>query len=292
MRLHEQLTALRKAIHIALKNAPATARDAVIVFVLGLIVWADFETLPFIYLTGFYLLPIYLAIWYCEIRLALFVTVVATAMNFYITSKDIPADTPFWQSALAYASVTLVFIIFFAMMRSLKAAVYRLKSENQTDALTSLRSRRNFFEMAQFEISRAARSGDPFTMAMIDLDNFKHVNDTQGHSAGDALLVAVSRCLTAGLREIDIVGRLGGDEFAVLLPGATGDHATAVLERLHSSLRTLLHSFSPSVSSSIGAVFVPSGLNITVAAIIERADAVMYSVKHASKDGIIVESLA
>lgn len=285
------LRTFRRSLHLALKNTPALVADGLMALTVGLIMWAHIATPPFLVLTGFYLIPIHIAIWYCRRGTILLVIGAAIATSFYTTWRGIPLDTPLWEEVLAYLSIALVFLVFSILMSSLKSSFHRLKEENQTDALTGLRSRRNFLDMAQFEFSRAARSRDSFTLAMIDLDNFKHVNDTQGHAAGDALLVAVSRCITSNLREIDIVGRLGGDEFAILLPGGNLDQAIAVFERLHASLKTLLHSFSPLVSASIGAVFVPSGTTITVGDAIEKADAVMYSVKHEAKNSVLVRSL-
>lgn len=256
-----------------------------------LIAWLDFWTPPYIFLIGFYLLPIYLAIWYCSRALVGVVLGISLPTSLYMAALNIPPTEPFWERTLAYISVVIVLIGFVLVMTGLKKSFGRLLEENQTDALTGLRSRRNFIEMASFEISRATRSAEPMTLALVDLDNFKHINDTQGHAAGDALLVAASRCMTSAVRNIDIVGRLGGDEFVILLPGTDVHEGTRVLERLHANLRTLLQSFSPRVTASVGAVTLSAEMDISVADVLDKADAVMYSVKSASKDGVIVRPL-
>ena len=98
--------------------------------------------------------------------------------------------------------------------------------------------------------------------------------------------------MASALRDSDIVGRLGGDEFAILLPETGADEARVVLERVHCSLRTLMQSFSHLASTSMGAVTAPGGMELPVIDIMERADAVMYTVKHGLKDGLTVEELA
>ena len=182
-----------------------------------------------------------------------------------------------------------VFVTFSILISYLRTLLMQLREESQTDALTGLRSRRHFMSMSQFEIYRSSRDGDAFTMAIVDLDNFKYVNDSQGHSAGDALLVAVSRCMTSTLRESDLVGRLGGDEFALALPRTNRAEAIEVLERLHFNLRNLLQSFSQRVTASIGGVTVLPGFEVTVERLCDEADGVMYSVKRSSKDAVTVK---
>lgn len=85
-----------------------------------------------------------------------------------------------------------------------------------TDYLTGALNPRGFYERVQQEIGRSARTHKPFAVAYIDLDNFKVVNDTLGHSVGDELLITVVSILDNHLRKIDVVARLGGDEFAIL----------------------------------------------------------------------------
>ena len=281
-----------KALLDAYENTHMMVRDSVAVLLLALVSWVDFFTPLYISLTGFYFVPIYLAIWYGRRVAAVAVIVVSVGISLYMATKNLPAGAPFWHSVLAYGSFVIVFSGFGALIFYLKSLFTRLQDESQTDALTGLRSRRSFLEMAQLAMTRNARSGNALTLALVDIDNFKHVNDTQGHATGDALLIAVSRCMSAALRESDIVGRLGGDEFALLLPETGADEARAVLERVHDSLRTLLQSFSHVASTSMGAVTAPDGMVLPVIDIMERADAVMYTVKNGLKDGLTVEELA
>jgi diguanylate cyclase (GGDEF)-like protein len=87
-----------------------------------------------------------------------------------------------------------------------------------TDSLTGLANRRTLDEELVLEWRRADRVGDSLAFVMLDLDNFKQVNDTHGHPAGDAVLRAVGRCARPGVRQVDLGGRYGGEEFALILP--------------------------------------------------------------------------
>lgn len=88
------------------------------------------------------------------------------------------------------------------------------------DFLTGVLNSRAFYEMAQVEMARAARQDSPLSLAYIDLDDFKEVNDTLGHSTGDRVLQAVAATIMEDIRLTDAVARLGGDEFAILLSGS------------------------------------------------------------------------
>ena len=107
---------------------------------------------------------------------------------------------------------------------------------SRADPLTGCLNRRGFGERFQAELNAAERSGQPVALLQIDLDRFKDINDTQGHAAGDELLIWVVRTLQEALRPTDWVGRLGGDEFAVLLPGASRGNAVEVADRVRYAL--------------------------------------------------------
>ena len=150
-----------------------------------------------------------------------------------------------------------------------------------TDALTGLPNRRLFLDRAEQALLRARRAGGAAAVIIIDLDDFKEVNDTLGHHAGDELLVCVARRLRRALRESDTVARLGGDEFAVVLPDVTDAGAAA---RVAAELRTaiarpaVVAGLSLDTEASMGiAVFPAHGAD--VAQLLQRADVAMYQAK-------------
>lgn len=104
------------------------------------------------------------------------------------------------------------------------------------DPLTELLNRRGFEVRAREELRRAARAGSTVSLLMIDANDFKRINDTWGHQAGDRALQAIARGIKACVRQYDLVGRLGGDEFAVLLPGIDSDMAAALVPRVLESI--------------------------------------------------------
>lgn len=125
------------------------------------------------------------------------------------------------------------------------------------DELTGLSNRRHFFEQAAALFEQARREGQPATLALMDIDFFKQVNDTYGHAAGDEVLRHVARLLRATLRETDIYARVGGEEFAILLPQTALEPGLAVLERLRRALEAHPVPVDPAhtlrVTTSIGA---------------------------------------
>ncbi|NIR60430.1 MAG: EAL domain-containing protein, partial [Gammaproteobacteria bacterium] len=131
----------------------------------------------------------------------------------------------------------------------------RLRWQATHDPLTELCNRRHLEEAIERELSRLRRSRERSALVYIDLDRFKHINDTAGHAAGDELLIAVSRELRARLRSSDLLARLGGDEFAVLLRNVAEDDIEAAAERFRGALADCAFSFDGrryEISGSVG----------------------------------------
>jgi diguanylate cyclase (GGDEF)-like protein len=155
----------------------------------------------------------------------------------------------------------------------------------RSDYVTGAISIRYFYELAQIELKRAQRHQLPFTLAYIDLDNFKTVNDRLGHSTGDRVLRAVTDGISRQVRPADLVARLGGDEFALLLPETDGDAAKTVINKVHTCLVNEMLRNGWMVTFSVGVVTfneVPK----TVDEMVKMADNAMYSVKATGKNGV------
>jgi diguanylate cyclase (GGDEF)-like protein len=153
------------------------------------------------------------------------------------------------------------------------------------DPLTTLPNRTLVLDRLEQAILRAKRNHHPMSMIMIDLDHFKEVNDTLGHTMGDQLLVNIGKRFKSTLREPDSLGRLGGDEFAVILPEADEDAATAVARRLHEALQEPVpvdHSRF-SIAASMGIAVYP-GHGTTPSNLLRSADVAMYIAKRSRDD--------
>ena len=145
----------------------------------------------------------------------------------------------------------------------------------QRDTLTGLYNRAHFESALRQRIEYASRRTDTVAVAMIDVDGFKEINDTQGHGLGDLALRQVGELLAAQARDTDVVARYGGDEFAWLMPGTTVETALAVADRIREQVQEKLREMDLPVSLSVGIALCPDDSD-TVAGLIDFADAAMY----------------
>lgn len=169
---------------------------------------------------------------------------------------------------------------------SLKRYEERLRYQAQHDALTGLPNRFQFQERFNDMLARAERQGAQVAVMMLDLDRFKHVNDSLGHAAGDLLLQQVAERLKSCLRQIDVVARFGGDEFAVLLDQTTVQGAAAIADKLMSSfeLPVSLAGHQIFISGSIGISCYPADAT-DAETLLKNADAAMYRAKAEGRNG-------
>jgi diguanylate cyclase (GGDEF)-like protein len=254
----------------------------VLVIILGVI---DYLTGYEVSISLFYLVPIFLVVWYMDGWTGLLLSFASTAVSFvanYFAGQVYSSLSIYlWNAILRLGFYCVVTWLAWMLKRS-----YKVNQElARTDYVTGAVSIRYFYELAKIETSRAQRYGHPFTLAYIDLDNFKSVNDRLGHSVGDKVLRAVTDSICRQVRPTDILGRLGGDEFALLMPETDGDVARTVIDRIHSGLVDEMLKNGWMVTFSVGVVTyneVPK----TVDEMVKIADDAMYSVKTARKNGV------
>jgi diguanylate cyclase (GGDEF)-like protein len=154
------------------------------------------------------------------------------------------------------------------------AHTFQTLLENATqDSLTDLPNRREFERQLKRELERSSRYGEIFSLAILDLDGFKGLNDTRGHQAGDTLLRQAADTIQEACRASDVAGRIGGDEFALLLPETNQFEAAALCERLRAEIETL-----GDVSLSWGVAEYPTH-GVTISTLTRAADAAMYASK-------------
>lgn len=256
---------------------------ALILLVIGVI---DQLTGNEIALALFYLIPVGIAAWYLSRRVA-FLMALAAAIVWLLV--DHTSGRSYSHPAIAFWNA-LVRLSFFALTVYLMSIIRKLLETQtelaQMDSLTGLHNARSFGQesVSVFDISR--RHGHSTALGYIDIDGFKGVNDSFGHSAGDEILKAVGCALTKRLRVSDLGARLGGDEFAILLPETSMLGARSFFKDLHKALVNLAESNNWPIGFSVGvAVFPVPPLNSDEA--IRLADDLMYKVKRSERNSVL-----
>jgi len=155
-----------------------------------------------------------------------------------------------------------------------------------TDHLTGLANRRRFERQLEREVGRVLRFERPFTLLMIDIDNFKNLNDTFGHDAGDDAIRRISRVLREGTRGIDLAARIGGEEFAVLLVETNQTAGMEVAERLRLAIKDLELPSGAQITASFGVAECPTDAQ-TASGILKAADVALYEAKRNGRDRVV-----
>ena len=232
-----------------------------------------------------YALPIALSAWYAGRDVGLTVAIVAAALSFlaFHQGASLREDSP----ALALNSLLLL-LLYLLVVGLIARARNRLLLEEQLarmDGLTGSLNARAFREELDYHLALAAREHVPLTLAYIDVDDFKQINDRWGHVGGDRVLQAVATTLKEFVRRTDRVTRIGGDEFAVLMPDTDGLGAERIITEAR---RAFARAFEPGVSHvtcSIGVVTFVGRIPSAVFAL-ATADELMYEVKKTGKGSV------
>ena len=236
------------------------------------------------YLTGyeisfavFYLVPVAIAAWWGNRALAVMVGLLSAAVWY---AAEVAAGYPYSQAWIPVwnASVRLAFFLIVGiLLNSMRGKLANEKVLAETDPLTRLLNRRAFFSRLKRGLQDFESSGQPLTVAYIDLDNFKSINDNHGHSEGDRVLREFARTLHDTMRESDTVARIGGDEFALVLPSTDVSGAQFVVSMLGQRLERQVSGARPVICSIGAIVFVDPPASAEEA--MQLADSLMYRAK-------------
>jgi diguanylate cyclase (GGDEF)-like protein len=265
---------------------PTRIRDFVVYILLGLTVLLDHLLGPFLSSTIFYLIPITLMAINGTLMRSMIISFIAALLSL---APDIYSGQIYDSNWIYLWNFTVRIAIFMLISKMIHSSISQSKFYRalaNKDDLTGILNRRGFLEKAQEELNRAKRFKRPFSLAFIDLDNFKEVNDKFGHKAGDELLKMVAGEIRESIRMTDQVGRMGGDEFAVLFVESDQDSAVAAFQKCHTLLSEKIALQEWPVSLSAG-VITYTNSNLSLTQLIEKADEWMYHVKQSGKNNVV-----
>jgi diguanylate cyclase (GGDEF)-like protein len=262
-----------------LRPMHVVAGAIVMVLVIGVI---DYVTGAQVSIAPLYLAPIAVATWFVSLRVGLLICGLSAVVRlqdlWLITHRFSHPLIPYWNGIVEMGFFVVVTLI----LSRLRSSTQRWAILARTDSLTGVLNRRAFIETAEREVARAERYHRSLSLAYLDIDDFKKVNDEGGHDDGDRLLVAVAEILTRNLRAFDVVARYGGDEFVLLLPETGEVAADMVLDKLMVALRAIVQGRWPA-SFSIGAVTI-DGPRTSLDRLVQQADKLVYAAKQDGKD--------
>ncbi len=253
-----------------------------LVILIGLI---DYATGPEIAFSIFYLLPISLVAWFSGILWGVVISFLCSTVWFLADSLSGHAYS---QPAIGYWAANMrlgYFLIISYLLGTLEKMWTVQKHISNTDYLTDVPNSRSFHHSAEKEFARARRYNHSLTIAYIDVDDFRKINELFGHSTGDKVLKLIAQTIRKNIRSVDIVGRLGGDEFCLLLPETGYESAQIALQKLRRVLLESMEEARWSATFSIGALTYTT-LPDNIEDVIIKADHLMYAVKNSTKNAI------
>lgn len=273
-----------KALLKYLETIPKTAIPVIAVLMVVLIAGIDHLSGYEISVSLFYLSAVVFVSWFGKRSHAVVICVFGSVMWML---ADLAAGHTYSHPAIPVWNAIMIlgfFLISTFALSKIKELLLREQTLARIDFLTGVTNSLAFNEVAKMELERSARFNRPLTIAYIDIDNFKEVNDSLGHSQGDYILKFVARVMKENTRVIDVVSRLGGDEFAILLPETNEEGAKTVIEKLRRHLLDASKSNNWHITFSIGVVTCYERRGVDE--LLKEADKLMYSVKESGKDAI------
>jgi diguanylate cyclase (GGDEF)-like protein len=251
-----------------------------------LICIADLASGYIVTISSLYTLPVLFMTWFSSTRAGLMMVAlcgVALEFTHWVNEMDGSALLDWFEFNVFVLGVLFNQLVLLTITHFLREKMTELTIWADSDPLTKIANRRAFINTLEHEFERARRYRHPFAIAFLDLDNFKHMNDTFGHNEGDLLLQVVANTMKTHSRASDTVARLGGDEFAVLITETDPEHAAMVLSKISTAIREDCPARDWPVGVSLGSVcFLQVPENAEIA--IKMADELMYEVKKSNKN--------
>jgi diguanylate cyclase (GGDEF)-like protein len=248
------------------------------------------------YITGlayefnsFYVLPLLASAWWLGNVTCVCTTVFCLADWAYTDSMLGGGQSEPLPLLCNTATRAMTIICVTVILKRLRHALQQEWENSRKDQLTGLCNRRFYYELGATVLEIARRQSLPVTMAFMDIDRFKEVNDTLGHAVGDDLLRTVAAVMQDHFRSEDVLARLGGDEFAAIMPGLTAQDARLRLESLREKIRTAMSQRRWPVTLSIGAASFAEAAG-GLEAMLRAADAAMYEAKAAGRDCLVLRA--
>jgi diguanylate cyclase (GGDEF)-like protein len=205
---------------------------------------------------------------------------------FFILTDDIPAeDLSKLLQTKKGITVNLKDNLLKRLLK-LEKEYHYLKALSLTDELTGLYNKRFFNRQLKIEITRTKRTGQPFCLMFIDLDNFKSVNDTLGHTKGDDFLVNLCRLICQKIRPTDFACRYGGDEFTIIMPATFLVDGISIAQRWHDLIKQLAAEMGLKVSSSIGVDEFDVSCALSAEKFLDKVDKELYIAKNTGKNKV------
>ena len=171
------------------------------------------------------------------------------------------------------------------MRRELRSSFIKIQELAVTDELTRTPNRRAFMNDAQKALSWSRRYNRPLTIALMDIDHFKNVNDTYGHDAGDEVLCDIANLIKDTTRSTDIIARYGGEEFILCLPETDISEAVAVAEKIRKTVQDHKFSHGESLTACIGLTEISPEASLE--SMIQETDHAMYQAKHSGRNRVV-----
>jgi diguanylate cyclase (GGDEF)-like protein len=262
---------------------------AIGVLLIVIVAVADYVTSSDLRFFIFYWPSIAIMSWYVGRRWGFFAVALSTLGSTLANGAEWAAVRTYvlwWNATVNVASFALLAY----MISQLRELVDWERDVARTDFVTGLPNTRAFYEALGVELSRSSRTRTSVTLAYLDIDDFKQLNDRFGHDAGDRALREIAQMIRRNLRDPDLLARLGGDEFAILLPATGRVEAQAVLGRLQAELHEDGIAERWQTTFSLGAVTCPNGA-CGADELIRAADDLMYEAKQEGKNAARFEAL-